>query len=79
MKVHVYAWFGQPLPEDLPAGVQEVSMERIFKLFEEGHDVMLKHVRPPTQTKKERARQGELPDGIPLLALDLRYGGFRQR
>lgn len=79
MKVNVYAWFGQPLPKDLPAGVQEVSMERILQLFEEGHDIMLKHCRPEPQTKKQRAKEGQQPDRTPLLALDVTYGGFRPR
>lgn len=79
MKVHVYAWFGQPLPLGLVGGEQEVSDEMFLKLFRDGHDVMLKHCRPDVQTKKQKAREGEKPDRVPLLCLDIKYGGFRPR
>lgn len=71
MKVHVYAWVGQPLPDGMRLGDEEITPERLFELFNAGFDVALMHTR-------REVKPGE-PDGTPLLALDERGKQFRQR
>ncbi len=77
MKVHIYSWYGQPLPLGLSGGEQDVPEETIIKLFEQGYDVMLLHRRSPEMVISSRRIAG--PDDCPLLAIAPKYMGFKQR
>jgi len=80
VKLIVGHWVGPHLVEGYESGKEyDISPEEIVRLFEAGYEVMLHHVRPPHQTRKELARNGQLPDGTPCLFLDEKGKRFTMR
>jgi hypothetical protein len=80
MRAKVVHCRGAALPTGYEADKEvEVRPEEILQLFDMGYDVLLHHIRPPHQTRREIREKGRLPDGTPVILLDSQYTRFAQK